>query len=94
MNMNTKEKFFAINALRTATIGLDKNKNYYIEQAVEISNGGFLESVTGRGASPVEAIEAHWDLLTSTQPTIRSRGKNYRWNGFMWEEIHGKDQCG
>lgn len=92
--LTTDQKFQAINALSPASLKMRQPCDWYVEQSVEIRDGGILIGEYGNGATPQDAIEEHFEKLTSVKypryivaSTGSPQRKAVRWNGFMWDHI-------
>ena len=93
--MNWQEKLQALNAVAECKILMRKPDDWYVGQSVEISSddSSVLTGLYGNGATPQEAIENHWDVMTvQLKPeqyvvvnAMSDRRKHVRWNGFMWD---------
>lgn len=93
--MDWEQKFDALSALGNTWLAKDVHGNWYVHQSyVEVSDGAFLHSETGRGLTPQEAVEQHWDNHVTNLPlcnTIRiglsDNRRDVRWNGYMWVDV-------
>lgn len=92
--MTWEEKFAAINRLAPASLVMSKPGRWRVSQPdVELMLGSMLRYVNGRGTTPQQAIENHWDRLTILQPfqcIVVDSYKNTRrtvvWHGSTWED--------
>ena len=96
--MEWQDKWRALISLTGTTadnyVGTDINGQWYVHlSGVEIADGAFLCSRTGRGDTPQLAIEKTWDDLAYLKSTewivVRANSDQrrcLRWNGFMWED--------
>jgi hypothetical protein len=71
-----------------------KPGDWYVNQDVEVKDGGILIGTYGNGATPEEAIEDHWRVLTEIPRghylvvrAFDNLRRAVRWNGFMWEDV-------
>jgi hypothetical protein len=95
IELTYEQKLAAINALGQAHVMMRKPGDWYVSQAgVEIKSGGLLKNVSGNGVNPGNAIENHWDKLTTlednevvTLNAMRDSRRYVRWNGFMWVDV-------
>jgi hypothetical protein len=95
--VNWEQKFAAIIALGEATLYMRKPGDWYVAQrSVEVKQlerDGMLQHRYGNGATPEEAVEAHFRRLTDEKPlayiVTRHAGVRRRvlWNGFMWVDL-------
>lgn len=68
---------------------------WYVQQKIDIREGGCLHGAYGNGYTPQEAIENHWkrlvdDLAADQYLIVRSSTDDrraVRWNGFMWQDV-------
>lgn len=72
---------------------------WYIQQSIDIRDGGCLHGAYGNGYTPQEAIENHWRRLVDELPpdkylVVRNGDKRraVRWNGFMWQDVPELDR--
>lgn len=87
----------ACQGLGECSIRMREPGNWYVSQAVEVREGGFLAGRYGNGLTPEAAVLDHWDKLTMLAPmeylVISAMGPNrqaVKWNGFMWKTVHEK----
>lgn len=74
-----------------ASIKMDINGRWYVQQLVEQGGNGFLGGIVGRGSTPNCAVRAHLILLRSvgapgyvvTNATQPNR-THWRWDGERW----------
>lgn len=93
--MTWEDKFDAINGLAIAALHMRYPGNWFVAQpGVEMKNMGLLRGVSGNGPSPQEAVEAHWEELTSPPPgqyivvgAYRANRRAVRWSGHMWSDV-------
>lgn len=93
--MDWQEKARALESLSEIALKIDDNGRWYVSQNVEIKDGSILASVCGRGETPEDAINDHWNNTTTGLPrdrylvlnAYRPNRKAVRWNGFMWNEV-------
>jgi hypothetical protein len=67
---------------------------WYVQQRVEIKDGGTLCGAYGNGRTPQDAIEDHWrclvEQLGDRYLVVNAGGEDrraVRWNGFMWAAV-------
>lgn len=93
--MNWEEKAVALSALSEISLKMRKPGDWYVSHRVEVLEGCVLAGRYGSGSTPEEAIENHWDKLTTQvvgdQCVVvdagNKRRKHFRWNGFMWWDV-------
>lgn len=97
--MDWQQKAAALEALAPISIKFRRPGNWYVDQQVEVKDGGILRGEYGNGCDPEEAINDHWDKLTTIQSPLYLVARSFfngnvetrmaaRWNGFMWETIN------
>jgi len=93
--MDYQQKLYALNAIAETSLKMRKPGDWYVSQSVEIKDGSVLVGSYGNGITPEEAINDHWDILTSLPHgkyliarAHRDDRKAIRWNGFMWETVN------
>lgn len=92
--MTWEEKLHELRKLGDLSLKMRGPGDWYVEQVgVSISHhDGFLRSEHGNGATPKQAVEDHWRILTSVQaPSEIIRRANpqryqraFRWEGGRW----------
>lgn len=88
--MTWEQKFAALQALTDTNLRMRKPGDWYVQAFNrELAGDGLLQSIYGNGKSPEEAVENDWLNVTQipSDRYIRVKGKNYRWNGFMWAQV-------
>ena len=99
VEMDWQQKAEALNALGEIQIMCRKAGDWWVRHpGVEIGDGHMLTSGHRDGASPVSAIEAHWNRLTDElKPdeflvinAMNDSRRQVRWNGYMWKDVPGK----
>ena len=93
--MNWEQKLDALNSIAECQLLMRKPGDWYVLQRAEIGGDGCLSGRYGNGATPEEAVEAHWmRLVTELDPKLyivtksfTDQRKHWRWNGFMWREL-------
>mgnify|MGYP001558321272 CR=1 FL=1 len=91
--MTWEEKFEAIKALGEAHVDMRSPGDWYVDSQMYVGGDGMLTGVYGNGASPQEAIEAHWKMysaLPHDRYVVTGYGadrKHHRWNGYMWRAL-------
>ena len=100
--MDWQQKAEALASLTELSIKFRERENrigsaepWYVSQKIDIKDGGCLVGSYGNGNTPQEAIEDHWEVLTTKlnrDQYIVVRGlsderKAVRWNGFMWADV-------
>jgi hypothetical protein len=94
--MNYEQKLEALNALSEAALLMRKPGDWYVQQHVEVKQGGILATLYGNGATPECAILDHWDQLVTNLPggqylvvhaAASELRQAVRWNGFMWARV-------
>lgn len=93
--MTWEEKIVAMQALGDLCLRMREPGDWLVSHYCVAKFDG--HSLTGGCATdaktPQDAVERHWEWLVSDVDgdCIRSRGRDLRWNGFMWEEA--KESC-
>lgn len=96
--MHWETKLHALNALAECKLLMRKPGDWYVSQQVDVRRGHCLVGVYGNGATPQEAVEDHWNLLTTLPADEYLVGREFwegetctrkavRWNGFMWDHV-------
>lgn len=101
--MDWQQKAEALASLGELSIKFRERENriggpdpWYVSQRIEIKDGPCLLGSYGNGYTPQEALEDHWETLTTRlkpDQYLVIRGlsddrKAVRWNGFMWADVH------
>ncbi len=93
--MDWQTKAAALNALEQISIMIRSPNDWYIQQRTEVGGDGCLTGQYGNGETPERAIIDHWNKLVNDLPSDRylvvggssANRKQYRWNGYMWEDL-------
>lgn len=94
--MNWEEKLQALQALGETRLAMRKPGNWYVDQrGVEVGGDGMLAVLYGDGATPIDAVNDHWEQYVNNLPVDKyivigaytEKRRHVRWNGFMWEEL-------
>lgn len=97
--MTWEEKLDAMIALAPGTtIQRRPGANWYVAmRGCEITkdDSGILDGRYGNGATPQLAVEDAWKTYTELKPeeyiirgAMSNNPRHFRWNGYMWEELH------
>lgn len=90
--MDWEQKLAALKSLTSHHLEMRKPGDWYVSCHAEVAGDGMLRGQCGEGATPQDAVEDHWRLLTELPPDrylrcgISGHTKVVRWNGFMWED--------
>ena len=100
MRMNWQQKLSAVQALCgtfNVAVRMRNPGDWYVNDCTEIKDGSILRGEYGNGATPEQAVEDHWDILTNLPHeqyivvrAAREDRRAVRWNGFMWEDVAEK----
>lgn len=93
--MTWEEKLDALNSLSDCELKMRKPGDWHVLQvSTDIKKGGLLHGSCGNGATPQEAVENHWEIMTNLKPSeylvldaMGDRRKAVEWSGFMWKEV-------
>jgi hypothetical protein len=90
--MNWQMKLHAMQSLENPLQGLlnmRKPGDWFCCVPGEIGGDGLLRSEHGSGHDPESAINDAWGIVQSlpTDRYLRVKGRNFRWNGFMFEDV-------
>ena len=89
--MTWEQKLEALNSLCEHSLIMRAPGDWYVSSDLSIIDQCISSGDYGNGDSPEEAVEDHWDRYSSVAfPMYISNGtgKRYRWNKFMWKEVH------
>jgi hypothetical protein len=92
--MTWEQKLQALNALAECRLIMREPGRWYVNQHIEIKDGGVLGSVSGNGENPIEAVNSHWDKVTNLPDrqyivcnAYGGQRTAFRWAGFMWRAV-------
>lgn len=86
--LTPNQKWQVICSLVAASIKMDLNGVWYVEQSgVWIRDRAIQRGIAGRGNTPYEAIDDHFQMLTDVPDGmhVEYNKSHYVWNGFMWK---------
>lgn len=85
--MNWEQKLHALKKLSFNTrLEMRSPGDWYVQASMQIPEGQMLRGAYGEGPTPEAAVEAHW-VIYGCGKIFDCSGKQFRWNGFMWEEV-------
>lgn len=92
VKMTQEQKLAAINSLQEMRLRMRGYGDWCVSMdGVEVKKGAFLHGVQGRGATPEEAVNNLWCMLVDSLVVMNaysSKRREYRWNGFVWKQLH------
>ena len=88
--MNWEEKFEIMQNITHTEIRMRKPSDWFVSSWMQTAGGNY-----GNGRTPEEAVNNHWDIITSYPVSInRTSGKEdeyFKWNGFMFTRTTKED---
>ena len=92
--MTYEQKIQACQAVGEFSLCMRRPGDWYVDHAVEMKDtpeSALLCVTYGNGATPEDAVEDHWKILTAPAPMVivlhADRRRLVHWNGFMWQDI-------
>lgn len=90
--MNWEQKLHILNKLCDCSLVMRKPGDWYVDSEMSIKTPQTLICDYGNGASPGLAVEDHWQRHVEKLPAehciwVSSRGKYYRWDVCIWDEV-------